>query len=241
MSALFPIFEIPDDAAQAEEPMGTKFKFWYRHPDLGNCLFKLARPNTGEDWSEKIAAELAHCLGLPHAAYELASWRGNSGIISPSFLSENTNLIHGNDILSGVVSNYPREQGYNTSQHTIAIVLEALRTPGLKLPLDWHPPTGITEPISTFIGYLLLDAWLGNGDRHHENWGFVVQLPEGIPHLSPTYDHASCLGRELLDEKRQERIQKQNIQQYADKSRSAFYKNSSDKRPILLVSRIFRH
>ncbi|MCY7281918.1 MAG: HipA domain-containing protein [Cyanobacteria bacterium CAN_BIN43] len=233
MKDLFPIIEIPDNAAQAEEAMGTKFKFWYQHPTLGDCLFKLARSNTGEDWSEKIAAELAQLLGLPHATYELATWQGKHGIISPSFLLENTDLIHGNDILAGVISSYPKDQGYNLSQHTITIVLEALKSPGLQLPLHWTPPAGIVEAISTFVGYLILDAWIGNGDRHHENWGFVVQLPEGIPHLAPTYDHASCLGRELLDARRQERIQRQTIQQYANKSRSAFYRQSSDNQPMM--------
>ena len=230
---LFPIIEIPDDAAQAEEAMGTKFKFWFHHPELGNCLFKLARPQTGEDWSEKIAAELAQLLGLPHATYQLATWQGQPGIISPSFLPKSTALIHGNDILAGLASIYPRNQGYKLSQHTITIVFEALRSPGLQLPLNSTPPIGIAEAISTFVGYLLLDAWISNGDRHHENWGFVVQLPEGIPHLAPTYDHASCLGRELLDATRQKRIQSRTIQQYVQKSRSAFYQQESDKQPML--------
>lgn len=207
MSNQFPIIEVPVDAAEAEEAMGTKFKFWFQHPELGNCLFKQARANTGEDWAEKIAAELAQLLGLPHANYELAVWLEQPGVISPNFLAENTDLMHGNDILAGLASSYPRNQGYRLSQHTVSIVLEALKRPGLQLPLSWTPPLGITEAISTFVGYLLLDAWIGNGDRHHENWGFVVRLPEGIPHLAPTYDHASCLGRELLDAKRQEKLQ----------------------------------
>lgn len=65
MSNQFPIFEVPEDAAEAEEAMGSRFKFWFHDPDLGNCLFKQVRFNTGEDWSEKIAAELAELLGLP--------------------------------------------------------------------------------------------------------------------------------------------------------------------------------
>jgi hypothetical protein len=46
----------------------------------------------------------------------------------------------------------------------------------------------------------MLDAWIGNGDRHHLNWGLVrnkltPNIIETI-HLAPTYDHASSLGRE---------------------------------------------
>jgi hypothetical protein len=233
MSSPFPIFEVPADAAEAEEAMGTRFKFWFQHPELGNCLFKLVRSNTGEDWSEKIAAELAQLLNLPHAIYELATWQDQPGVISPSALPKNTALVHGNDILAGLASSYPRHQAYNLSQHTITIVFEALKSPGLRCPLNWTPPEGITEAISTFVGYLLLDAWIGNGDRHHENWGFVIKIPEGIPHLAPTFDHASCLGRELLDVKRQHRLQNRTVQQYAEKSRSAFYYREGDKHPML--------
>ncbi len=233
MSNQFPIFEVPEDAAESEEAMGSKFKFWFNHPDLGKCLFKQVRPNTGEDWSEKVAAELAELLGLPHANYELATWQNRNGVIATNFLSKDTALIHGNDILEGMVSSYPREGTYKASQHTLDIVLDALKGLGLRIPLGWNPPTGIDAAISVFVGYLLLDAWISNGDRHHENWGFVINLPEGIPHLAPTYDHAACLGRELLDVKRQNYLQNQTVKSYVEKSRSAMYRDPSDRKPML--------
>ncbi|MGB7487778.1 MAG: HipA-like protein, partial [Phormidesmis sp.] len=81
MSNRFPIFEVPSDAAEAIEVMGTKPKFWFDHSQFGKCLFKQARSNTGEDWSEKIAAELAQLLKLPCARKELAIYKGNPGTI----------------------------------------------------------------------------------------------------------------------------------------------------------------
>ena len=48
MSNQFQIIEVPEDAAESEEAMGSKFKFWFKHRDLGKCLFKQVRPNTGE-------------------------------------------------------------------------------------------------------------------------------------------------------------------------------------------------
>lgn len=240
MNKPFPIYEIADDAAQSEEAMGTKFKFWLWHPDLGDCLFKMARPGTGEDWSEKIAAELCRFLSLPHASYELATWQDTSGqrfpgTLSPSFLPPDTALLHGNDILAGLTSTYPRAQSYRVSEHTLTSVFSALSSPGLRLPIGWTAPSGISSAMGVFIGYLLLDAWIGNGDRHHENWGFVIQLPEGVPHLAPTYDHASCLGRELQDAKRSTRLQQKTIGQYARKSRSAFYRQESDLKAVLTL------
>ncbi len=233
MSNQFQIIEVPEDAAESEEAMGSKFKFWFKHQDLGKCLFKQVRPDTGEDWSEKVAAELAELLGLPHANYELATCQNHNGVIATNFLSENTELVHGNDILAGKVSTYPKGEIYRASQHTLAIVLDALEDANLRIPLDWNPPTGIEDAVSVFVGYLLLDAWISNGDRHHENWGFVTKLPERIPHLAPTYDHAACLGRELLDVKRQNYLQSQTVKSYVEKSRSAMYRDSSDRKPML--------
>lgn len=72
MADKFPIIEVPFDAPEIIEDLGTKEKFWFRHPNLDSCLFKKTRPNTGEDWAEKIAAQLSDLLGLPHTDYELA-------------------------------------------------------------------------------------------------------------------------------------------------------------------------
>ncbi len=82
----FPIIEIPPDAPGEDEQMGTKEKFWFDHDTFDRCLYKKARPNTGEDWSEKIASELCQLLQLPHAKYELATFEGNRGTISRYFL-----------------------------------------------------------------------------------------------------------------------------------------------------------
>ena len=233
MSDRFPIIEVPADAARAEEAMGSKSKFWYNDTNFGDCLFKQSRPNTGEDWSEKVAAELCQLLGLPHATYELAIWNEKRGTISPNLLPDKTALVHGNEILAGLVSSYPKHEGYKVSQHTLSLVLTAASQSGIQLPPNWSPPPGIDNAVATFIGYLVLDAWIGNGDRHHENWGFVVPLPGGIPKLAPTYDHAACLGRELLDTRRQQRLAQNTVQAYAEKSRSAFFRQEGDSKPML--------
>ncbi len=100
MADYFAIIEISKDASGEDEQMGTKISFWFDHESLGRCLYKKARPNTGEDWSEKIAAELCELLQLAHAKYELATFQGEKGIISPSFLPDRGSLTLGNEVLS---------------------------------------------------------------------------------------------------------------------------------------------
>src|SRR6476469_1996874 len=93
---MYPIVRIRADAPEATEPLGTKDKFWYGG---GQYLFKQVRPNTGEDWSEKIAAELAGSLGLPHADYDLAEWNTEDqsvyGVRSRNFYPPGTALVLG--------------------------------------------------------------------------------------------------------------------------------------------------
>lgn len=53
-----PIISIPADAREDTEQLGSKPKFWVLLGDE-RWLFKEARPATGEDWAEKVAAEIA--------------------------------------------------------------------------------------------------------------------------------------------------------------------------------------
>jgi hypothetical protein len=71
---------------EGDEPMGSKEKFWCtRRGTEERYLLKYARAETGEDWAEKIAAELAGDGGLrlPHARVELATFGGRSAVLDP--------------------------------------------------------------------------------------------------------------------------------------------------------------
>jgi hypothetical protein len=243
----FQIFEVSTDAPEKQESLGTKEKFWFRHEQLGWCLYKKSRSKTvGEDWSEKIAAELCSLLKLPHAEYELATCNGENGVISRSFLPKNGTLLLGNEILARIYSDYPIDTR-NLSKHTIERIFGAfdrLETDlsEVLMPLGWEPLENIIKVHHVFIGYLLLDAWIGNSDRHHENWGFV-ELEQKL-YLAPTYDHASSLGRNESDEKRSERLKTRDrgysVGAYADKCHSSFYTNIGKSKPIKTFEAFFK-
>jgi hypothetical protein len=231
----FQIFEVSLEAPEEQESLGTKEKFWFRHEQLGWCLYKKSRSKiAGEDWSEKIAAELCRLLKLPHAEYELATCNGEYGVISRSFLPENGNLLLGNEILARIYSDYPTDTR-DLSHHTIKRIFAAFDDISeVFMPLDWEPLVNIRKVHHVFVGYLLLDAWIGNSDRHHENWGFV-ELDQKL-YLAPTYDHASSLGRNESDEKRAERLRTRDkgysVGAYADKCHSSFYDKIGKSKPI---------
>jgi len=203
------------------------------HEELGLCLYKKARKNTGEDWSEKIAAELCKLIKLPHAEYELASFNNEKGTISKSFLLDNSSLITGNEILAQIFLDYPEDIN-DLSQHTLSNIFSIFTNNSVDLPLNWIPLAGIKTAIDTFIGYLLLDAWIGNSDRHHENWAFIDC--EGKSYLAPTYDHASSLGRNESDERRKKRLTTKDkgfsVEAYANKCNSCLYANAGERKPL---------
>lgn len=119
------------------ESMGSKYKFWFEQESI-SYLYKQARPNIGEDWAEKVAAELCELLGLPHADYELAqTWEGNRGVVSPNFLDieGGETLVNGNELLIPIVPNYNAFATYGASQHTIDVVLKAIENEYINLLL----------------------------------------------------------------------------------------------------------
>ena len=239
----FPIVEVPEAASERPEYVGSKPKFWYTREDGKRWLYKENRPNTGEDWSEKIAAELCALLGLPHATYELAVWRDKPGVVTRRIDGEAERLVLGNEVLAGHVNEYPRrsEEGfYRIPQYTLSLTLETLGDEELdvSVPPDWPSLPGVSTAAGLFAGYLLLDAWIGNTDRHDKNWALLERLTDdGLRrYLAPTFDHASSLGRELGGDARQERLstrdRNRTVAAYLGKARSAFFKNQGDKKTM---------
>ncbi|UXS08208.1 phosphatidylinositol kinase [Agrobacterium tumefaciens] len=224
MTEQFHIFQIETDT-EIPETLGTKEKFWITFEDK-LCLLKFGREGTGEDWAEKITCELCSCLGLPHAHYELASFRNRGAVLSPSIVEDGGRLILGNELINRVSQTYDNARTYLQKEHTVSRVFAALA-------MFTRPDHKHTW--RQFLGYLMFDAWIGNTDRHHENWGLIVTKSRSI-YLAPTFDHASSLGRELTDERRRSRLDtkdsRANLKAFALKARSAIYADPSDPKPL---------
>ena len=104
MTDTFSILEVTSGMRTDVEQLGSKPKFWFKWQGE-RWLYKRARPETGEDWSEKVASEIAVLLGLPTHRVELAVWEGNNGCAVKSFLTPEGNvLVHGNELLGGVTA-----------------------------------------------------------------------------------------------------------------------------------------
>ena len=205
---MFPIIDVTAWEQLNKEQMGTKPKFWCLDQSGTEFLFKESRSHAGEHWSEKVAAEIAGALGLPHAEIELAICAGKNGTLSKNFQSptEPSSLNHGNELLFEHDPAYPKEApNFRLAQHTLDRIVAGLRRSGAVLPNGFTFPQNVRTACDLFVGYLLLDALIVNTDRHHANWAVIIfSCMDGayLTEIAPTFDHASSLGRELTDERR---------------------------------------
>lgn len=228
MSQMFSIIEIETAMRRDVEQLGSKPKFWFEY-EGEKWLFKEARENTGEDWAEKIASELASALSLPTHRVELADYEGRRGCAVRSFLKKGQVLVHGNEVLGGFITGYDKEKQRGQSEHTFANIVRVLEAAFVEDRARF-------KASSWMAGYLVLDALVGNTDRHHENWGMILEPRDGedgkldwVGGIAPTFDHASSLGRELLDEARERRLKNQTIEAYIRKARGGIFGSSEDR------------
>ncbi len=240
----YPIIEVKQEWAREREDMGSKPKFWYLHPkeEKEYWLFKYPRPIkgehprriNGEHWAEKIASEVSAILKIPHATVELAVFENDKGSVSKSFAQEGQALDHGNQMLARAVHGYDPKKKFHQSSHTLTNIWQVMD--------NEFRETGASEMAKRRLAeYLVLDAVIGNTDRHHENWGILRPDREGSGEnmsVAPSFDHASSLGRELEDTKRDWKLAETGIGAYVEKGRGGIYWSEDDHRgpsPLELV------
>ena len=221
----YPVIEV--DAADARpEDMGSKSKFWYtRREDGARWLFKHPRPGTGEHWAEKIAEQVAVLLEIPRGEVELAIFGETRGSATKSFVGDNQELVHGNQILERTEAGYDADKIFRQSSHTLHSVMRGMDS-------VFVSPEDAERAKRRFAEYAALDALIGNTDRHHENWGIVTRRAASgwDVSLAPSYDHASSLGRELTDERRDARLKSGGVGGYLNRGRGGIYWEQDDRR-----------
>jgi hypothetical protein len=221
-------FVVNQKEAEIIEQLGSKEKFWFKRNGR-NYLYKEGRIGTGENWAEVIASDLYSIVNVPHADYKIARCEERQGVVTASFVPTGARLVHGNELLGKIYGrrNYDQAKQYKQTQYTLGRVIAVFRMLShIEPPLEWETIEGVSSALDVFVGYLMMDAWIANQDRHHENWGVVV-LPGGAIHLAPSFDHASSLGRNESDEKRKIRLEtndeRQSMFAYVQKASTPFY------------------
>lgn len=196
------------------EARGSGPNQWRQDPDGVRWLYKATRVAThsgelqGEDWAEKVSERLAQLLGLPCAVVELAYRRTDAGIqpgvISRDLVGSDTDLQNGANLLGEIPGYRYRDSAgrppRNHIGHSVANVVRQLRRFEVAAPVELAD--GWMTAVDVFAGYLVLDAWIGNLDRHEENWA-VLRHADGRLSLAPSYDHGAALGSSLTEARRE--------------------------------------
>lgn len=240
MNHSYTIIEVQPEWRLDQEQMGSKRKFWYsERMDLPRWLFKYAReinPGvlSGEHWAEKIAEQVAEKMGILHAKVELAVCQGSRGSTSESFVNKDERtFVHGNEILSNMDVEYESSKNFRQTQHTLERIFKSFDE-------VFEDQKNAEQTKCRFAEYLVLDALISNVDRHHENWGILMKRvgQRRMEYLAPSFDHASSLGRELTDARRQQIFGDDRVESYVGKGHGAIFWEKAQKKappPLNLV------
>jgi hypothetical protein len=181
---------------------GRRGKDWLIDPETRQYgLFKRPHYHVSESAAEKVAAELGRVFGIPTARTDLAFRNEDHGILSYKFLEKNESLVNGGDLIIGVQPNYDRIRG---REHSFQIIETLLGPRGL---------------LPGMIDLLMLDATIGNSDRHQDNWSVVIS-PSGQWRLAPSYDHGSSLGRDISEDELRAGVTADRLEFYVQRGRS---------------------
>ncbi|GAA1949321.1 hypothetical protein GCM10009798_05670 [Nocardioides panacihumi] len=204
----YEIWDISTWPVVSQEARGLDAKDWVVPPDGVTArsqthwwLFKpikTASYRRYDDWSEKLAAELATLIDLPSARVELARGEVDEGIISLNVTPDGWSMESGDTMLSefdGYLTCANEDRPPNRIGHNLdniaKVLAEASGPPGTSCE-EW-------PAIEVFAGYLIFDAWIANTDRHAINWGVLTCEQDGRQALAASFDHGSALASGTQD------------------------------------------
>lgn len=141
--------------------------------------------------SEYISCQIFNSIGIKAQETILGIYRkGENQKIAcacKDFTTDNKELVEFAQVKNGVLLDSP-SNGYGVE---LSEVLKAIDEQTL-MP---------SEMVKAFFWKMfIVDAFLGNFDRHNGNWGFLIDRLNNKVEFSPIFDCGSCLYPQLTDE-----------------------------------------
>ena len=221
------------------ETVGSRRKFWIPGEDHQDWLLKFPRPGTGEHWAEKVAAEIGRLVDIGTAQVELTQVQGQPATICRSFLQDEAELddtdspaytwFDGREFLDLSIPGYDfhriRHNRAHNVKNIVAAILQITAADSLNSMPRWD------WMLEDLASYAVLDGLIGNTDRHHENWMVTHREEDGGSvemYVAPSFDHASSLGRELLDERREQILDSNGVLDYLKKGRGGVFLDGTE-------------
>lgn len=135
--------------------------------------------------SEFIGSHIFEICGIKAHKTYLGYRAGEEVVACKDFNVQGKQFVPFNDVGESTL-----DQDKETYQYDYEDIMQMLR--------DNSKLTNVLETISMFWRIYIIDALLGNFDRHGANWGFIKE--NNSYSLAPVFDNGSCLFPNLVDE-----------------------------------------
>ena len=141
--------------------------------------------------SEYIGCKIFSMLGFNTQDVALGTYEGKYVVVLKDFVNESETFVAFNDV--GESSLDEDKEKYQYSYEDIISILKMNN----KLEDE-------NETINQFYRMFIVDALIGNFDRHGSNWGFIKS--DNRYKLSPVFDNGACLYPKMTDVEEMKRI-----------------------------------
>ncbi|MGN0073052.1 MAG: HipA domain-containing protein [Coriobacteriales bacterium] len=135
--------------------------------------------------SEYIGSHIFQLAGIPAQETFLGTYGGEPVVACRDFIEPGTQFVPFNDVGESTL-----EEDRESYQYDYEDIMQMLR--------DNSKLTSVEETIEAFWRIYVVDALIGNFDRHGANWGFIKS--QGRYSLAPVFDNGSCLFPRLVDD-----------------------------------------
>lgn len=135
--------------------------------------------------SEYLGSHVFDLLGYDVQKTFLGTFEGEDVVACKSFVGLGEQFVPFNDVGESTL-----DQDKERYQYEYADIMQMLR--------DNSRLTDVSGTIALFWEMYVVDALVGNFDRHGLNWGFIKK--DGGYSLAPIFDNGSCLFPALVDE-----------------------------------------
>lgn len=147
--------------------------------------------------SEFIGSHIFEICGFETHKTYLGYRHGEEVVACKDFNVQGKQFVPFNDVGESTL-----DQDKETYQYDYEDIMEMLR--------DNSKLTNVQETISMFWRIYIMDALLGNFDRHGANWGFLKE--DNKYTIAPIFDNGLCLFPNLVDEAEMEEIMKSEVE-----------------------------
>lgn len=137
--------------------------------------------------SEHLSSKIISTLGIPVHETFLAIYKNELVVACKDFTNEKEKLHEFSWYMKNI---YRKDQiGRTVTYNQLYEVFEESDLNKIK-----------DDAISSYWDMFVCDAFIGNFDRHKDNWGYLVDEKSGNTRVSPIYDCGSSLYSEISDE-----------------------------------------